>query len=250
LIADLIHRCIQRQEKAAVVFAIAISTALLPTLSHHAGKNENAKIIEKLSLSIRGAMFLIVPSTVGLIILRVPIIEVLFERGAFDHAATLNTAFALAFYALGLMAYSGVKLFVSAFYAIGDTKTPVKLAVAAMLINIVLNLVLMGPLRHGGLALATALASWINLLGLGFFLRKRFGNIDGNTIFKSFLITTLISLAMAAGIRLAWGSIFAGGFTAGGLALIIMLAVVLYLACSLIFGQPEARRLTLWLKKK
>ena len=232
------------------VFAIAISTALLPALSHHAGKNENNKIIDTLSLSIRGAMFLIVPSTVGLIILREPIIEVLFERGAFDHAATLNTAFALAFYAVGLLAYSGVKLFVSAFYAIGDTKTPVKLAVISMLLNIVLNLILMGPLKHGGLALATALASWINLLGLVYLLKKRFGNIDGKTLFKSFLVTTLISLAMAGIIALSWGYLFASGFSAGGLAGIILLAGLFYIALSYIFGQSEAKRFVSFIKGK
>lgn len=232
------------------VFAIAISTALLPALSHHAGKNENQKIIDTLSLSVRGAMFLVIPSTAGLIILREPIIGVLFERGAFDHAATLNTAFVLAFYAAGLLAFSGVKLFVSAFYAVGDTKTPVKLAIISMLINIALNIILMGPLEAGGLALATALASWINLLGLGYLLSKRFGNIDGITIFKSFLATTLISLAMAAAIALAWGPVFAGGFTAGGLAIIIILAVAVYLICSLIFGQSEAKRLASFFKER
>ena len=231
------------------VFAVAISTALLPTLSRHAGKNENDKIIDTLSLSIRGAMFLIVPSTVGLIILRVPIIEVLFERGAFDHAATLNTAFALGFYAVGLLAFSGVKLFVSAFYAIGDTKTPVKLAMISMLINIALNLILMGPLQHGGLALATALASWINLAGLVYFLKKRFGTVDGKTLLKSFLITALISLAMAAAIALAWGYLFASGFSASGLAGIILLAGLFYFALSYIFGQPEAKRLTAFIRK-
>ena len=232
------------------VFAIAISTALLPALSHHAGKNENEKLIETLSAALRGAMFLIIPSTFGLIILREPIIEVLFERGAFDNAATLNTAFALAFYAIGLLAFSGVKLFVSAFYAIGDTKTPVKIAIIAMLINIVLNIILMGPLKHGGLALATALASWVNLLGLGYLLRKRFGNIDGITLFKSFLATTLISLAMAAAIWSAWSVVFVGGFTAGGLALIILLASLFYLACSFIFGQSEAKRFAALVKGK
>jgi putative peptidoglycan lipid II flippase len=232
------------------VFAIAISTALLPTLSYHAGKNDMPELIGTLSRSLRGAMFLIIPSTAGLIILREPIIELLFERGAFDHAATLNTAYALAFYSMGLLAFSGVKLFVSAFYALGDTKTPVKVAVTAMLINIVLNLLLMGPLQHGGLALATSIASWINLLCLWFLLGKRLGGLDGRRIGKSFLVTGLISLAMTAVIAFLWEPVFAGGFTAGGLALIIFAAVAFYFTACLLSGQPEAREFTKFLKEK
>ena len=232
------------------VFAIAISTALLPALARHAGNNDTQGIIDTLSRSVRTAMFLIIPSTAGLIVLREPIIEILFERGAFDHAATMNTAFALAFYSVGLLAFSGVKLFVSAFYAVGDTKTPVKIAVYSMLLNIVLNLLLMGPLQHGGLALATALASWVNILALGFLLRKRLGSIDGVRIFKTFALTGLITLGMTAAIVLSWDLFFANGFTAGGLAFIILFAVFFYFAACRLFGQSEAVEFTKFLKEK
>ncbi|GMT42700.1 MAG: putative lipid II flippase MurJ [bacterium] len=232
------------------IFAISISTALLPALSYHAGKNEPQKMIEKLSASLRTMMLLIMPSMVGLIALRVPIIEILFERGAFDHSSTLNTGFALACYSSGLLAFSGVKLFTAAFYALGDTKTPVILATLAMVLNIVLNLLLMGPLAHGGLALATSIASWVNIAGLAIILRKRLGTIDGPSLLKSFTITGTASVVMAAFIFFSWEFFFGGGHSPAGLILIITSASILYFILCWIMGSKEIKHFAVLLKEK
>jgi putative peptidoglycan lipid II flippase len=155
------------------VFAIAISTAALPSLSGHAAKRDVAQFEDTLSHSLRLVFFITLPSMVGLIVLGRPIIQLLFERGAFDTAATSMTNYALLFYAVGLWAFSGIRIMVSAFYALQDTKTPVKIAVVTLLANLILSLALMGPLRHGGLALALSLASSLQFCLLVYMLKKK-----------------------------------------------------------------------------
>jgi len=141
------------------VFAIAISTAVLPSLSREAAQRDLDGLKETLSHALRLTMFITIPAMMGLIVLREPIIRLLFQRGAFDAFTTIMTAQALLFYSLGLWAFAALRVFVIAFYSLQDTKTPVKVAAVAMLANIGLSLALMGPLKHGGLALALSLAS-------------------------------------------------------------------------------------------
>jgi putative peptidoglycan lipid II flippase len=125
---------------------------------------------ETLSHALRLTFFITIPSMAGLMILGRPIIQLFFQRGAFDLFSTLMTDRALFFYAAGLWAFSGTRVMVNAFYAIQDTRTPVKVATVAMFANFLFGLLLMGPLQHGGLALALSLASalqfWILLLAL------------------------------------------------------------------------------------
>jgi putative peptidoglycan lipid II flippase len=135
----------------------------------------------------------------GLIILREPIISLLFERGAFNAAASHLTAEAVLYYAVGLWAFSGVRIVISAFYSLQDTKTPVKTAVVALLTNIVLSILLMGPMRHGGLALATSLASAVNLTLLILALRRRLGRIGAKGILES-LFRSVICAAVMGGV--------------------------------------------------
>ena len=155
------------------VFAIAISTAALPSLSSQAAKKDLAQFGETLSHALRLVFFITLPCMVGLIILGRPIISVLFERGAFDSFSTAMTDYALVFYALGLWAFSGTRVIVSGFYALQDTKTPVKIAAVALVANLVFSLVLMGPLKHGGLALALSMASALQFCLLAFWLKRK-----------------------------------------------------------------------------
>ena len=112
-----------------------------------------------------------------LITLREPIVAMLFQRGAFDIQTTRLTADALLYYALGLWAFSAVRIVVSTFYAIQDTRTPVISATISIAANILLGVALMGPMRHCGLALATALSSMVNLVFLVVVLRRKLGVI-------------------------------------------------------------------------
>ena len=167
------------------VFAIAISTAALPSLAKQVADKDLSDFRETLGHALRLVFFITTPATVGMIILRVPIIEVFFQRGAFDQVTTLMTAEALLFYSLGLWAFSASRVMLSAFYAFQDTKTPVQVATITMIVNGLLSLLLMGPLRHGGLALSLSLSSTVQLLLLIFILRGRGELLDLKPIFSS-----------------------------------------------------------------
>ena len=157
------------------VFAIAIGTASLPSLSEQVSKGEFEAMKETLSFSLRLILFIAIPATIALIGLREPIISVLFQRGAFDSTSTILTAQALFYYSLGLWAFSAIRVVISGFYAFQDTTTPVKVGVAALIINTVFSVALMFPLKHGGLALATSIATAFNVVVLYIILKKRIG---------------------------------------------------------------------------
>jgi len=161
------------------VFGIAISTAALPTFSHQAARGEISEINRTLLSALRLILLIILPASVGLIILRIPIIALLFEHGKFDRVATQGTAWALLFYSLGLFSYSGVKIVAQSFYALKDTRTPVITSIIAMVANTILNIILMRTfLKHGGLALATTLSATLNFILLLVLIRKKIGKLN------------------------------------------------------------------------
>ncbi len=157
------------------VFGIAIATAVLPTLAEQAARRNRDALQGTLSFALRLAAFITAPAAIGLFVLREPIVRVLYQRGEFGPAETAGTAWALGFYALGLVGFGSVKIGAQAFYALGDTRTPVKVAIGAMVLNSILALSLAWPLRHGGLALATSAAATANALTLAWLLRRRLG---------------------------------------------------------------------------
>ncbi|MFQ5449940.1 MAG: murein biosynthesis integral membrane protein MurJ [Nitrospinaceae bacterium] len=173
------------------IFGVALGVALLPMLSEQAARKDFPELIETLAFGIRLILFITIPATVGLIILRFPIVNTLWERGEFTRATTEGTCIALLYYSIGLCAFAGIKVIAPAFYSLQDTKTPAKIGVYSMLLNIVLNLILIGPMKHGGLALATSLASLFNVTMLIHCLRKRLGRMGGRKILISSLRLTL-----------------------------------------------------------
>jgi putative peptidoglycan lipid II flippase len=178
------------------VFAIALATAVLPSLSKQAAVGDMEGLRSSFSYALRLVFFITIPAMTGLIILREPIVRLLFQRGAFDPSTTRLTADALLYYAVGLWAFSGVRIVVSAFYALQDTKTPVKIAVISLIVNIFLSILLMGPMLHGGLALATSVASAVNLILLIVALRKRLGRIEGHNILRSVVKSAVCAAVM------------------------------------------------------
>ncbi len=165
-------------------------------MSRQAAVGDHEGLKETLSFGLRYILFIMVPAMVGLIVLGIPITSLLFQRGTFTYKATVNTAYALRFYSLGLWAYSWVRVINAAFYSLHDTKTPVKGAFLAVTVNAALSLLLMGPLKHGGLALATAIASMVNMSLLLFLFRRRMGRIGAKKIFKSAVKIILAAAAM------------------------------------------------------
>jgi len=155
------------------VVGIAIGTALLPTLTRQlrSGNMEAAQASQNRAMEF--GLLLALPAAFALAVLGHPIIAVLFEHGAFTAANTDQVAPALAAFSLGLPAYVLIKVLTPSFFARHDTKTPVQIALVSMGINIALNLALMHPLQHVGMALATACAAWVNLFLLGWNLHRR-----------------------------------------------------------------------------
>ena len=180
------------------IFGIAIATAVLPTMSAQAVRHEIAEFRETLSFGLRLVFFIMFPAMAGLITLRVPIVNLLLEHGKFDRSSTQGVAAALLYYAVGLWAMAGVRIVSQAFYALQDTKTPVKIAVVALFTNILLSaaFIFWTPLNHGGLALATSLAAMLNISLLTIQLRKKIGRMDGRRILLSLLRTVPVSIAM------------------------------------------------------
>jgi putative peptidoglycan lipid II flippase len=184
------------------LFGVAFATALLPTMASQAAAGAINDLKVTLSFGLRLVFFVTLPAMVGLIFLRIPIVHLLFEHGQFTSEATLNTATAVLFYSVGLWAFAGVRITIPTFYSLQDTTTPVKVAVLSMIINILLNLLLMGPLAHGGLALATSLSAIVHFFILLLLLKRRLGNIELGRLFTSLLrnISSCFLIAIICGL--------------------------------------------------
>ena len=167
------------------IFGVALATAILPTLSAQASRGAWDDLRGTLGFGLRMILFIILPAMLGLILLRTPIVHVFFEHGTFTAADTKGTALAVLCYAVGLWAFAGVRIIVSAFYSMQDTRTPAFTAVVAVLANLVLSLVFMDSLRHAGLALATALAGMLNVVILVAILNRRLGGVDWSSVIRS-----------------------------------------------------------------
>ncbi|CAA7614075.1 Protein MurJ homolog [Candidatus Terasakiella magnetica] len=155
------------------VIGIAIGTALLPLLSRQLKEGDTAAAITSQNRAMEFGLLMTLPAAVALICIPVPVIRVLFERGSFGPAETEATASALAAFAIGLPAYVLIKVLTPGFFAREDTATPVRVAMATMALNVVLNLALVNSLAHVGMALSTALSSWFNVIVLAVLLKRR-----------------------------------------------------------------------------
>ena len=155
------------------VIGVAVGTALLPLMSRQLRAGEGEAAQNSQNRAIEFTMLLTVPAAVALIVLAEPIIVVLFHRGAFGAAAAHATAMALAVYAVGVPAYVLNKSLATAYFAREDTVTPIVIGVSAAVLNICLNLILMGPFLHVGIAMATAISSWFNAVVLAVVLYRR-----------------------------------------------------------------------------
>ncbi len=155
------------------VFAIALGTAVLPSMSRQAGAGDLAGLSRSTAFALRLIAFFTIPASIALVILRVPIIAVLFQRGLFTFRDTLATATALLGYTVGLWAFSGLKVITQAFFSLKDTKTPLWVAIISVTVNVTAGVLMLKPWGHGGLALATSLAAAVNIVLLFRLLMKR-----------------------------------------------------------------------------
>ncbi len=182
------------------VLGVSIATAALPVLSRQAALGELHEMRRTISHGLRLMLMLMVPATVGLIVLAVPVVRLLFERGAFTPADTQSTALALACYAPGMIGYSVVRLGVPSFYALGTSLTPAVVSTVAVVLNIVLNLALVRVMGYQGLALGSAIAALSNGALLLVLLRRRLDGLEGDRIADSFARIAVASVVMGAAV--------------------------------------------------
>jgi len=206
------------------VFGIAVSVAILPAISRAGARGDSAEICDVLRFGFRGSFFLSAPSALGLIILGEPIVRLLFGWGQFDEALVQQTASALNFYGIGLLFFAGVKVCVQGFYAVQNTRLPVMVAASSMILNIVLNFLLVGPLGYKGLALSTTIAFGANFVALYFFLSRRHGQIWDREFLSGVLRMALATLLMGA---VTWGAHRGSTMAFGEFGLLAEIAAVL-----------------------
>jgi len=191
------------------IFAIALSTAIFPRLSSLAADNKVKELRETVSLGVRVVLLVLIPSSLGLILIGRSLISLLFEHGAFVFRDTLMTSQALFYYSLGLLAMGEVMVFTRAFYSLQDVLTPVKVSLVVLVLNILLNFLLISPLKHSGLALATSLSMIFNVIILFFLLRRRLKRLEGKKILFSLIKVSFITIIMGTVIYLLLKSISA-----------------------------------------
>lgn len=178
------------------LFAFALSQAVYPVTSSHIALGKIDEFKDLFAKSLETLWLFMVPSTMGLLILSEETVRFLFERGAFTTQATTVTSQALFFYSLGLFTRASIHLTGGAFYSFQDTKTPVKVGIAGLALNIFLNSVLVRSMAHRGLALATSISSIFMFTVLIEILRRRMNGIGGRLLLKNLIKIFLASLSM------------------------------------------------------
>lgn len=226
------------------VVAQAVGIAAFPTFAELAAENKLKDVRRTLASTLRGVLFLALPATGGLLMLREPIVRLLFEKGEFTAQSTVSVAWALAFYALGLAGHAGLEIIVRAFYALHDTKTPVVVGSGAMALNVVLSIALsrlfdeIGWMPHGGLALANSLATVLEASWLLWLMRRRLGGIEGRWLLTGLAQTMLATIVMMSVLWL-WLTLGADGSALGIGGIGIVLGGGVYLGFAALLRMEE-----------
>jgi len=233
------------------IFGEALAQAALPKMSQEASQGNLDQLKETLLFALKTGFFIMIPATFGYIVLREPIIRTLFERGQFDAYSTSITENALLFYSFGLFAYCGIKILVNTFFALHDTVTPVKVAVISVCMNVTLNLILMWPMKLGGLALATSLSGITQFLILFHLLRKKIRGPGIAEVAEPFLRITGASVVMAIVCRVmllccAIGSEYSSLHNYIQLSMVIAAGVSAFLVAALLLGVQEIKGFLTW----
>jgi len=237
------------------IFGIAMATAILPSLSSQAARGAIHELRETVNFGLRMVLFIILPSMVGLILLRTPIIHLFFEHGAFSAMDTVGTASALLGFAVGLWAFASYRILATAFYSLQDTRTPAVVAVVSVVMNIGLSLWLMQSLQHTGLALATGLSAIGNTLILTTILGNRLQGLLWRKLGTSLVRTGIALLPLI--VVSSWIAELPVWQTAGHsfekavwLALAIIASAMGYFTVHQLFQSEELTHLKLMLRRK
>jgi len=186
-----------------VAIAQSVAIAALPTFSAQFSHGKLDEMRHSLAATLRGVLLLAIPASIGLILLRKPLIQLIYQGGQFTSQSTDMVAWALLWYAIGLVGHSVVEITSRAFYALHDTKTPVFVGIAAMTLNLIFSLLftrvfrLVGWMPHGGLALANSLATMLEMVGLYILMSRRLDGLEGRRISQGVLISILAAAGMS-----------------------------------------------------
>ena len=239
------------------VLGVAIATITLPVVSRLAATSDHSQFGPTLARAIRLSVFLTMPAAVGLWFFANPIISLIYEHGKFHAVDSLQTAYALQFYALGLVAYSCIKVLSPAFYAIDKKWTPMMVSFASIILNIILNyfLIFKWSMGHRGLALSTTVSATVNFLTL-YILMTRLHNLENRYFFRTILRCVLasVTLGFVCQFIFAHGSdfLYHPSFWVRGvsLAIAISCAVLVYLAMCVIFQVEEAKSIFMMVRHR
>jgi putative peptidoglycan lipid II flippase len=231
------------------IFGVAVGTVAATTLAHRAAAEDLEGVRDTLERSLRGLAFLTVPATVGLMVLAVPIVRLLFERGRFTPADTTHTATALLLYAVGLVGYSCVKVLAPAFYALGHPRVPLLASAAAVAGNLALILLLHGRYGYRVIALGTALGAIVNMAILAGVFEARVGGLVrplfDRTLAKVVAAAALMGAACWSAARALEAYVGTSGLPAQLLTGLgpVALGAALYLGLAVALRVPAARSL-------
>ena len=224
------------------IFAVAISTAVLPALSRQNAEGDQAGFLDTARFSLGLSFFITIPAAAGLFALSEPLVEVLFQRGAFDATSVTATAQALSGYVLGLPALSGASMMARLFYSRSDTKTPTKVASFSLLTGAALAFLLMWQMAHVGLALASSLASLLNFIWLYLiFIKKE--NFPTRLLLKevgAYILWSILMVAFLWPLRL-WAQTLHGPWQLGAVILGICAGAGLYFVMAYFCHCPHIR---------
>jgi len=237
------------------VIGVALGTVLLPMLARNIAEGDEAQVSFNQNRAIELGLFLTIPAAVAFMIVPYQLIHVLFERNAFTGEDSWQTAYALMAYAAGLPAYVLAKIFSPGYFARKDTRTPVKFAMVALVVNVALNLILMQFFAHVGLAMATAISAWLNVAMLsGGLIRRGHFQFDWSVLVRlvKYLAASAVMGAVVWGVSQQIEGMFFGPITTkiSGLLILVLAGVVSYLALVLATGALKPRELRFLLKRK
>lgn len=208
------------------VFGVALGTVLFPLFTQHAQRGDLPKLREDLALGMRLVLAIGLPASAGLMVIAHPLSRLFFEYGRFDADAARQTGDMILCYGSGVWAYCGLLILQRAFYAIGDRLTPMYIGLAAMILNLCLNVTLIWPLGGRGLAMSTSMVAGLQALATCLFLQRRTGRLNWNEIGWT-AFRTLIAVALMSAVCLIVSNMIpsADGLTGRAIRLLVPLMV-------------------------
>lgn len=237
------------------LFITSVGAVIYPILSKLSSEDNKEKFTSSVVQSINSVILLVIPISVGAIVLATPIVKLLFQRGEFDARATSMTAIALIMYSIGMVAFGLRDILDKVFYALQDTKTPMINGAIAMIMNILLNIVLVKYLQLAGLALATSISAIVCIFLLFGSLKKKIGYFGQDKIMKTTIKSIVSAAVMGIATYFAYNMIsnlLGGGFAKEAISLVVSVVIgaITYGILVILLKVDEINIITDMVKKK